>query len=97
MPPWRVRPLSLVMIAGITAGKQNLGMELSDLVEASPVRDIVYEEHGVVSCLGEDVLSHLCGLQSRVIDYLHQVSVGSVRALGTWLWPGWFKLAVEGW
>ena len=97
MPPLHVRLLSLVMIAGITAGKQNLRMELPDLVEASPVRDIVYEEHGVVFCLGEDVLPHLCGVQSRVVDYFHQVSVGSVRALGTWLWPGCFKLAAEGW
>lgn len=88
MPPLRVRPLSLVIIATITADKRNLRMEIPDLVETPSVGDIVYEEHGIVFALGEDVLPHLGGLQGWVVDYLDQIAVGSVCALRTWLWPG---------
>ena len=62
MPSRRVRPLSLVVIVAIAANKRHLIVELPDLVEASSVRDIVHEEHGVVFTFGENVLPHLGGL-----------------------------------
>lgn len=63
-------------------------MELSDLVEALPVRDVVHEEHGIVLALGEDVLPDLGGLKGRIVEHLYQVRAGPVCALGAWLWPG---------
>lgn len=91
-----MRPLSPVVLGGGTADEGHLRVELAYLVEASPVRDVVHEEYGVVLALGEDVLPHLCGLESWVVDHLYQVRPGSVCALGAWLWLGYFELMTEG-